>query len=116
MDALKDFSICPNPEYIHLDPPDGSDRPRLPCRRRTGARLCSHSAVSPQLLFFIVKSPSMNFEGGAMLAVNDMFFLASPIVANLFYEDVIACTRLCLRSAKLSCEAVAHEIIQRDPC
>jgi hypothetical protein len=26
----------------------------------------------------------------AMLAVNDMFYLASPIVANLFYEDVVA--------------------------
>lgn len=26
----------------------------------------------------------------AMLAVNDMFFLASPIVTSLFYEDVIA--------------------------
>lgn len=26
----------------------------------------------------------------AMLAVNDLFFLASPIVASLFYEDVVA--------------------------
>ena len=26
----------------------------------------------------------------AMLAVNDMFYLAAPMVANLFYEDVVA--------------------------
>ena len=26
----------------------------------------------------------------AMLAVNDMFFLAQPMLANLFYEDVVA--------------------------
>ena len=26
----------------------------------------------------------------AMLAVNDLFYLASPLVANLFYEDVVA--------------------------
>jgi hypothetical protein len=26
----------------------------------------------------------------AMLAVNDLFYLASPMVANLFYEDVVA--------------------------
>jgi hypothetical protein len=26
----------------------------------------------------------------AMLAVNDMFYLASPVVASLFYEDVVA--------------------------
>jgi hypothetical protein len=26
----------------------------------------------------------------AMLAVNDLFFLASPVVASLFYEDVVA--------------------------
>jgi hypothetical protein len=26
----------------------------------------------------------------AMLAVNDLFFLAKPVVENLFYEDVIA--------------------------
>lgn len=26
----------------------------------------------------------------AMLAINDLFFLAAPVVANLFYEDVIA--------------------------
>ena len=26
----------------------------------------------------------------AMLAVNDLFYLASPVVANIFYEDVVA--------------------------
>ena len=26
----------------------------------------------------------------AMLAVNDMFYLAVPMVASLFYEDVVA--------------------------
>ena len=26
----------------------------------------------------------------AMLAVNDLFYLASPVVANLFYEDVVS--------------------------
>lgn len=26
----------------------------------------------------------------AMLAVNDLFYLASPVVASLFYEDVVS--------------------------
>jgi hypothetical protein len=31
----------------------------------------------------------------AMLAVNDLFYLSVPMVANLFYEDVVAWLDLC---------------------
>ena len=40
----------------------------------------------------------------AMLAVNDMFYLAAPMVANLFYEDVAAWLDLARHSLYAECQ------------